>query len=136
MLNILSEKYIGSLLVSLEGLNFTSDKSNQQRKVQPNNMSAAGVLSVIFLFCGCFQFIFFKRKQQRTRDKRKGHIQGRQDGSTGSVTPSKVQQTSHLHKEQKKTTPRFSSRASHFSRPQSLSDTDKLWVQAFRYGCR
>ena len=92
-------------------------------------MNKAGILFVLFLFGGCFQFIF-KRKRQRSQDRsRKGHVDDNM-----ATTP---QQSRRVTNEQGKATRTFHSRASHFSRrPQNLSEEDKLWLQAFRYGAR
>lgn len=106
----------------------------------PGNIMKSGILVLLLLFGGCFPFVFSRRKRQRTRDSKKGRLE---DGgcspskASSDQTPCKLQESSlSAPQKQKKPTRTFLSRASHFSGPQDLSDEDKLWLQAFRYGLR
>jgi len=107
-------------------------------------MKKPGILVFLILFGGCFPFVFSRRKHQRTRDAKKCRGQDRvsEDGSASSKvstgqTPYKPQESSvSLPKKQKKATLSYTARAAHFSRPQNLSEKDKFWQQAYRYGAR
>ena len=107
-------------------------------------MTKSGILVFLILFGGCFPFVFSRRKHQRTRDAKKirGQDRGREDGSTSSKvandkTPYEPQESSvSLPKKQKKTTLSYTARAAYFSGPRNLSEEDKFWQQAYRYGAR
>ena len=97
-----------------------------------------GIPILLLLFGGCFPFVFSRTKRRRTRDSKKGC---RKDSKyppsnvSNDQTPNKLQESSlSVPQKKKKPTQTFLARASHFAGQQDLSDEDKFWLQAFRYG--
>lgn len=92
---------------------------------------------LLFLFGGCFQFIFPRRKRlRRAADSRSGYLQKDNSGESAQSRSTSQHKLYKRSEEHKKTTRSFLSRASHFSGPQKLSEEDKLWLQAFHNGGR
>ena len=107
------------------------------------NMTNPGILVSLILFGWCFPFVF-SRRTQRTQDAKKSRSQDRnsEDGSalakvsTGQ-TPYKPQKSAaSLPKKQEKPTSSYAAKAAYFSAPRDLSEKDKVFQQAFRYGAR
>ena len=106
-------------------------------------MTKPGILVFLILFGWCFPFVF-SRRTQRTQDAKKSRSQDRnsEDGSalakvsTGQ-TPYKPQKSAaSLPKKQEKPTSSYAAKAAYFSAPRDLSEKDKVFQQAFRYGAR
>ena len=109
-----------------------------------SNMTKPGILVFLILFGWCFPFVFLRRTHQRTRDEKKSRSQdqGSEERSvlatvsTGQ-TPYKPQESAaSLPKKQKKPTSSYAVRAANFSGPRDLSQKDKVFQQAFRFGAR
>jgi len=107
-------------------------------------MIKPGILVFFLVFCGCIPFVLSRRKRQRARDAKKcrGQDRSNEDGSalanvSTDQTPYKPQETSSsLPKKQKKPTWSYAARAAHFAGPRNLSEEDKFYQQAYRYGAR
>jgi len=107
-------------------------------------MIKPGILVFFLLFGGCIPFVLSRRKRQRTRDEKKcrGQDRSSEDGSalenvSTDQTPYKPQESSSsLPKKQKKLTWSYAARAAHFAGPRNLSEEDKFYQQAYRYGAR
>ena len=107
-------------------------------------MKKRGILVFLILLGGCFPFVFSRRKHKRTRDSKKsrGQNRGSEDGRalakvSTDQTPYKSQESAVSRpKKQKKATLSYVERAAYFSGPQNLSEEDRLYQQAYRYGAR
>lgn len=109
-------------------------------------MTKPGILVFLILLGGCFPFVFSRRKHQRhgirEAKKSRGQNQRSDDGRvlakvSTDQTPYKPQESAvSLPKKQKKTTLSYAERAAYFSGPQNLSEEDRLYQQAYRYGAR
>lgn len=111
----------------------------------PSNMKKPGILVFLILLGGCFPFVFSRRKHQRTRDAKKSRRQNRGTSKDGRAlakvftdqTPYEPQESAvSPPKKQKKPTLSYVEKAAYFSGPQNLSEEDKLYQQAYRYGVR
>lgn len=111
----------------------------------PSNMKKPGILVFLILLGGCFPFVFSRRKHQRTRDAKKSRRQNRGTSEDGRAlakvftdqTPYEPQESAvSPPKKQKKPTLSYVEKAAYFSGPQNLSEEDKLYQQAYRYGVR
>ena len=109
-----------------------------------SNMTKPGILVFLILFGWCFPFVFSRRTHQRTRDEKKSRSQdqGSEERSvlatvsTGQ-TPYKPQESAaSFPKKQEKPTSSYVVRAANFSGPRDLSEKDKVFQQAFRFGAR
>lgn len=107
-------------------------------------MMKPGILVFFLLFGGCIPFVLSRRKRQRTRDAKKcrGQDRSSEDGSalanvSTDQTPYKPQESSSsLPKKKKKPTWPYAARAAQFAGPRNLSEEDKFYQQAYRYGAR
>lgn len=109
-------------------------------------MMKLGIIVFFLLFGGCIPFVLSRKKRQRTRDAKKCRGQDRrtpaEDGSalanvSTDQTPYKPQESSSsLPKKKKKSTWSYTARAAHFAGPRNLSEEDKFYQQAYRYGAR
>ena len=95
----------------------------------PTSMINPGISILLLLFGGCFPFVFSRTKRRRTRDAKKGRLEGSEctpSKVSNDQTPNKLQEFSlSVPQKQKKPTRSFLARLSHFSGPQDLSDEDK-----------
>ena len=106
---------------------------------KPGNMLKLGILIILLLFGGCFPFVFSRRKRQRNRAAEKKRIEDGErtpSGVSNGQTPYKLQEHTVPENNKKKQTGTCLSRASRFTGPQDLSEEDKLWLQAYRFGLR
>ena len=107
-------------------------------------MAKPGILVFLILLGGCFPFVFSRRKHKRTRDTKRSRDQERSSEDVSALakvstvqTPYKPQESAvSLPKKQKKPTLSYVEKAAYFSGPQDLSEDDRFYQQAYRYGAR
>lgn len=105
-------------------------------------MTKPGILISLILFGWCFPFVFSRRTHQRTRDAKKSQDRNSEDGSalakvsTGQRPYKSQKAAASLPNKQEKLTSSYAAKAAYFSAPRDLSEKDKVFQQAFRYGAR
>ena len=110
-----------------------------------SNMTKPGILVFLILFGWCFPCVFSRRTHQRTRDAKKSRRQDRSSEdrlsvlakvSTGQTPYKPHESAASLPKKQEQPTSSYAVRAANFSGPRDLSEKDKVFQQAFRFGAR
>lgn len=99
-------------------------------------MKGTRTLFAMHIFGGCFPFIIFKRKKEGAEGKKKRLAKGETTAKGRCAIKSQQSKHDHKAKHNKTTKQTFISRASHFSKPQNMSDRDRVWAQAYHFGCR